>query len=270
MSNLYGLLGEKLTHSFSPQIHSMIFEEININGYYHLFEVKKENLEEAVNAFKVLQLSGINVTIPYKLKVMRYLDEISDEARKIGAVNTVVIRDNKSIGYNTDYYGFGMMLDSAKITINNSKAVILGTGGASKAVEQYLIDNGISEITYVTRDKIKNKMKDYKTIQYEELKDLKNQDIIINCTPCGMFPHIDECPVDSKILINYSAAVDLIYNPKQTKFLQYASDKGMKTINGLYMLVAQAVKAEELWVNKSISTDIVDKIYNKLSKIIYE
>ena len=265
LGSLYGLLGEKLKHSISPKIHSLIFKEGNIQGYYHLFEVEKENLGSAVEGLKALCAKGVNVTIPYKVSVMEYLDEISIEAKKIGSVNTICFNGNKTIGYNTDYYGFGIMLEKNNITVANKSAVILGSGGASKAVLQYILDKGIKDVKIVSRDvsKIKctDKMKYFNLISYDEIKYLKGKDIIINCTPCGMYPNLQCSPVEKEVISDFSVAIDLIYNPSETLFLKYARELGIKGVNGLYMLVGQAVAAEELWNNISIS---VDKIYDKI------
>ncbi|SKA82658.1 shikimate dehydrogenase [Clostridium sp. USBA 49] len=263
MKKLYGLLGGKLSHSFSPEIHSIIFEKTNTDAYYHLFEIKKEDIKHAVKALQVLGVAGVNVTIPYKVEIMEFLDEISIEAKKIGAINTIVFKDNKTYGYNTDYYGFGMTLDKFNVNVKDKKIVLLGTGGVSKAIVQYLYDNNAKEITYVTRDKNKFCGNKNKIIDYNELNNIKNQDIIINCTPCGMFPNIEESPVNKEIFENYTTAIDLIYNPKETKFLKYAYEKKLKTINGLYMLIAQAVKSQELWMNKKIEKKVVDEVYEK-------
>lgn len=268
MSNLFGLIGEKLNHSFSPTIHSIIFQELNMEAYYHLFEVKKGDLRDVVYGLKALGASGVNVTIPYKVGIMKYLDDISDEAEKIGAVNTICFRENKAIGYNTDYFGFGIMLNKFDIDIKNKNAVILGTGGASKAVLQYLLDKDISDVTFVSRDiaKGREKFKEYRIISYDDIKNLSNQDIIINCTPCGMYPKIENCPVIKEDISKFEAAVDLIYNPMETLFLKYARTQGIKAVNGLYMLVGQAIKAEELWNDIEIDGRVIDKIYERIGK----
>ncbi|MCY6369989.1 shikimate dehydrogenase [Clostridium ganghwense] len=264
MKSLYGLLGEKLTHSFSPQIHSEIFKKISIDGHYQLFEVEKKNLVDAVAGLKALKVRGVNVTIPYKVEVMKFLDSISEEAEKIGAVNTICLKNGKSIGYNTDYYGFGMMLNRFNVNLNNKVAVILGTGGAARAVLQYLIDNGVDEVILVSRNKEegKTKFKDFKVISYEELNSVNRLDIVINSTPCGMYPNIENSPLSKDIISKFNIAIDLIYNPKETLFLKYAKETGLKVINGLYMLVDQAVKAEELWNSIKVDSKIVDKIHS--------
>lgn len=268
MSNLFGLVGEKLKHSFSPTIHSIIFNELYMEGYYDLFEIRKQDLEAAVCGLNAIGARGVNVTIPYKVNIMEYLDEVSHEAEKIGAVNTICFKENKTIGYNTDYFGFGIMLDKHNIDIRNKEAVILGTGGASKAVLQYLIDKGIKEIVFVSRDidKTKEKFEDYRIISYEDLKNINNKDIIINCTPCGMYPKVKNCPVSREDISKFQAAVDLVYNPMETLFLKYAKNRGVKEVNGLYMLVGQAVKAQELWNDIEISSEVIDSIYEKIRK----
>ncbi|MCY6959242.1 shikimate dehydrogenase [Clostridium brassicae] len=270
MKNLYGLLGEKLSHSFSPEIHSEIFKEIGVDGYYHLFNVGNNNLENAVFGAKALKISGLNVTIPYKVEIMKNLDTISREAEKIGAVNTICFDGEKVEGYNTDYYGFGMMLDKFHINLKNKRAFILGTGGAARAVIQYLIDNEIQEINVVSRNKenSKQKFKEIKIIDYKELENIDRGEIIINSTPCGMYPNVNISPISRSTISKFKVAVDLIYNPKETLFLKYAKEEGVKDVNGLYMLIGQAVKSEELWNNIKIDNRIVDKIYEKINSKI--
>lgn len=265
---LYGLLGESLKHSISPMIHSKIFKEIMVEGSYELFEIKKEEVEYTINKFKDIGMVGVNVTIPYKTTVMKFIDEISDEAKKIGAVNTICFKDNKTIGYNTDYTGFGMMVEKNDIDIYNKKAVILGSGGAEKAVTAYLIDNGIGEITIVSRRVNKivdiHDKKEINIIPYAEVSSLNDKDIIINCTPCGMYPNVDNCPIDKSSIAKFSIAIDLIYNPKETLFLKHAVNLDMKAVNGLYMLIGQACRAQELWHDIKISAETINSVYERL------
>ncbi|AYD40448.1 shikimate dehydrogenase [Clostridium fermenticellae] len=263
-SCFYGLVGEKLGHSFSPYIHSLILEKLNLNGNYNLFEIEKENLESAVIGLKFLGCRGANVTIPYKIDIIKYLDNISGEAKSIGAVNTIDFKDGKLTGYNTDYYGFGLMLKKNKVELYNKRAIVLGTGGVSKAVYHYFVDNGIADIVFVSRDlnNIK-KDKDINIIEYKELRNINCADVIVNCTPCGMYPKIDESPVDKNIIARFGTAVDLIYNPIETRFLKCAGELGIKGINGLYMLVAQAVVSEEIWNDITIDAEVIDDIYEK-------
>jgi shikimate dehydrogenase len=262
LKNIYGLIGEKLSHSYSPIIHNEILKRINIDGEYVLFEVERGRLKEKINELKY-KVKGLNVTIPYKVEVVEFLDEVSEEAKKIGAINTIDFKDNLLVGYNTDYYGFKAMLDVFNIDIKNKGAVVLGSGGASKAVIHSLLDNGIGEVVLVSRDKIRVEVrfKGIKCIDYSELKHLRNYDYIINCTPVGMYPNIDFSPVDKDILQNYSVAIDLIYNPTKTLFLKKAEEIGIKAVNGLYMLVAQAVKSEEIWNGVNIDKEYVFNIF---------
>lgn len=269
MEKLFGLIGEKLGHTYSPAIHKKIMEEININGYYGLFQVKKENLQYVVSGLKALGYDGINVTIPYKTDIIKYLDYLSPEAEKIGAVNVVAIgKDGMATGYNTDYYGFGMMLKNEKIKIYKENAVILGTGGASKAVSQYLKDNGINHIIFLTRDVMaaKQKFPDDEVASYVQLDKIKNCSTIINTTPLGMYPNIQSTPLEKKYLTGFSQAVDLIYNPLETLFINQAKEAGLKGVNGLYMLVAQAVKSQEIWNGTEISEAVIIKILNFLKQ----
>lgn len=261
---LYGLIGENLGHSISPQIHSMLMENMGIEGYYSLFQVQKSRLSEAVRGLSAIGAVGANVTIPYKVSIIKYLDSLSHEAQKIGAVNTISFKNGEITGYNTDYHGFKKSLEAASIEITGKKAVILGTGGASKAVLQCLMDSGASDVLLVSRSSGNAQDGNIKTMSYEELKKVKGWDMIINCTPVGMYPDIDAEPIDKNVISNFSSAVDLIYNPSETKFLKYARQLGIPNANGLYMLVSQAAAAQEIWQGVSIPDIIVEDIYEKL------
>ncbi len=254
MKNVYGLIGERLEHSFSPQIHQEIFKKMAIEGEYKLFQLKEEELKSAVMEYKAQGVKGLNVTVPYKIKIMAYLDVISEEAEKIGAVNTIALSNGILTGYNTDYKGFGMSLARSRIAVAGKSIVILGTGGASKAVAQYLMDNGAKSITYVSRNPVDGAK------GYDEAVRLKG-DMIINCTPSGMYPRVNVSPVSYGIFEGFGTAVDLIYNPEETVFLKQAKEHGLKTVNGLYMLVSQAVAAHEIWNGISFSEAQVDVIY---------
>lgn len=271
MGKFYGLLGEKLGHSISPQIHNLVFKELNQQGTYQLFQVEKERLKEVVQGLKYLGFSGVNVTIPYKIDIIDHLDNLSEEAKRIGAVNTICFKDGMATGFNTDYYGFGMLLEKFGIHIRHKEIVVLGTGGSSKAVIQYIKDNGAAKITLVTRKLLKESFnKDCQIIDYTELSKNPGGNVIINTTPLGMYPNINASPVEKNILSKFEAAVDLIYNPFETLFLKTARENGSIIANGLYMLVGQAIAAEELWNNISIEKGVVDKIYAQLMENLYE
>lgn len=263
----YGVLGEKLTHSISPEINEKIFSLLNINGAYKTFEVRKEDLSKFAESLKVLKIKGSNVTIPYKEEVMKYLDFISPEAEKIKAVNTILLKDDKLYGYNTDYFGFGTIIRKNIIKINGEVAVVLGTGGASKAVVTFLLDEGIKKLYLVSRTKrcisdYEDSRVEYTT--YAEIKEIKGN-ILINTTPVGMYPNMDKSPVDEKIINNFDTLIDIIYNPRKTKFLEIGNNLNKKTCGGLEMLVGQAIKSEELWQDISISDEVMEEVYSYIN-----
>lgn len=263
----YGLLGEKLSHSLSPEIHSEILKLMNKDGGYKLFEVNRERLHDFAEALKLLKIKGCNVTIPYKRDIMEYIDFISDEAKKIGAINTISLNEGKLYGYNTDYFGFGYMLKVSNIDVKNKIAVILGNGGASRAVVHYLKDNNVKEVYIVSRNPKKDDfiLENVKLISYDELGSLKGN-ILVNTTPVGMYPNTEESPVTKEIISNFDALVDLIYNPIETKFLSYGKELNKINVGGLYMLIGQAAKAQEIWQGTTVNESIIEEIYNKINK----
>lgn len=266
----YGLLGEKLGHSVSPEIHHKVFSIMNIEGAYKKFEVSKEDLGKVADSIKTLKIKGVNVTIPYKRDIMPYLDFIADEAKKIDAVNTILLKDNKLYGYNTDYYGFGTIINRNKVEINDKVAMVLGTGGASKAVVTYLLDNNVSKLYLVSRSKNVVSSYDYSRVEYityEEIKHVKG-DIIVNTTPVGMYPNIDASPVSENIIDNFKVLIDIIYNPRKTKFLEIGENLNKKICGGLEMLVGQAIKSEEFWQGRKIDDKVLDEVYSYIDKVL--
>lgn len=204
---------------------------------YDIFDLNE--IDEVENLFSSPELLGFNVTIPYKEKIMDYLDELSDEAEKIGAVNCVLIHDGKKTGYNTDAFGFEKTLLLHQKP-SQDKALILGNGGAAKAVKYVLDKHNIPSQTISRSTEI-----NFKNLDQETVKEYK---IIIQCTPVGTFPNVDDCldfPFDA--LSSEHLIIDLIYNPNYTRFILNASEKGAKTVNGYYMLEQQAEKAWEIW-----------------------
>lgn len=241
----FALLGEHLSHSYSPLIHKKIFELRNLDYDYELLECKSEELESILNKLKTGEYSGFNVTIPYKKEVMKYLDIISDEASFIGSVNTIKLENGKLVGYNTDYFGFKYELEYYNIDVSGKNCYILGTGGASLAIKKAVLDlNG--KILSVSRTK------NYDTITYGELNDISSDDIIINTTPIGMYPNVDASPISKDIASKVSYVVDIIFNPSVTKLMSYNKN----SYNGLMMLVAQANRAQEIWFNLNEFIDL--------------
>lgn len=243
-----GLVGEKLSHSHSPQIHQELMRKNGISGTYEILEFRKETFDTDFNALKTSGFRGVNVTIPYKETVIPLLDDISSQAKYIGAVNTVLFADGRATGFNTDYDGFLSLLDHNNIIVKGKGAVILGSGGVAKAVAKGLLDRGIYDLTIVSRGK-QNFHGNY-TISYEFFKEAAVKcDILINCTPVGMYPNVDASPV-SKEFVHADTVIDTIYNPEKTLLLKYADELGIKAVNGSYMLLQQAVRAQEIWNGK--------------------
>ena len=247
----YGCIGEVLGHSFSKEIHAKIADY-----EYELCEVKRDDFDRFM---KERSFSGINVTIPYKSAVIPYLYEIDASAKSIGAVNTVLNKDGKLYGYNTDYYGMRFLIEHLGLKLSDRKVVILGTGGTSKTALAVATNIGASEVLRVSRDGKEG------CITYAELYEYHNDaDIIINTTPCGMYPHGDECPVDLSKFPRLWGVIDAIYNPLRTVIVTEALKRGLKAEGGLFMLVAQAVRAAEIFLGTYFSDEFTEEIYKKM------
>lgn len=253
-----GLIGEKLGHSYSKIIHERYFELDNKNEYtYDLIEIPMGNLPVEMERISK-EYDGINVTIPYKLDVMEFLTSISPEAKKIGAVNTIKFTPDGAFGYNSDYFGFRSTLENNGIDIEDRKVVILGTGGASKAALAVCEDMGACSITFVTSGS--KEVKGYTTISYgDEIKG----DVLINCTPVGMYPKMGVSPI-AKLDPEFRAVVDMIYNPTVTELMKQGEAIGAITVNGLNMLVAQGIYSEAIWNDEEVNPDIVKAIFEEL------
>lgn len=263
--NLYGLIGQKLSHSISPIVHNEILKTLNISGKYELYEVEPDKLKGFIEVCRIEGIKGLNVTIPYKILSIDYVDELSQEAQRIGSINTILFDGERAIGYNTDYHGFTLTLDKYNLKVEGKNALILGTGGVVRAILYSLIDKGIKKIYIASRDVkvgLSQKWPDcVEIISYDFIPHLKDVEYIINCTPCGMAPNIEDCPVNKDLIKNFSVAIDLIYNPSKTLFLRYAEEYGLKIYNGLYMLVAQGAISQEIWNGISIDKKQIDIIF---------
>lgn len=252
----YGLIGEHLGHSFSKEIHEQL-------GTYK-YELKELNQHEFITFMETKPFKAINVTIPYKEKVIPYLDYIDPVAKQIGAVNTIINHNGILKGYNTDYLGLKALVDNLGVKLENSNVLILGSGGTSKTAYALCQMCGVKSC-------IKASLEPNSDIEipYSQLPQIASQiDIIINTTPCGMYPNNNQELVDITNFPNLRGVVDVIYNPLRTRLVEHALNKGLKASGGLYMLVAQAVYASNLFQNKNNDNvlDIVNNIYNKLIK----
>ena len=249
----YGLIGEKLSHSFSKEIH-----ESFAPYKYELCEISRENLGSFLQK---REFCAINVTMPYKKEVIPHLDEISNAAQELQAVNCIVNLNSKLCGFNTDYFGMRDLIRKSKIDISNKKILILGTGGTARTSNLVCKDLGAKNITFVSREKKTN------AITYDEAYELYNDaEIIINTTPVGMYPNSYSSPIDLSKFSNLLAVFDAVYNPIRTKLVLDATKMGIYAEGGLYMLVSQAVHAVELFLNEELSENKIEEIYNKILK----
>ena len=243
----FGLLGRKLSHSYSPKIHTFFG-----NYKYELIEKEPENLAEF---FENKDFLGINVTIPYKKDVIKYCDELSPIASKIGAVNTIVNKNGKLYAHNTDYFGFSYMIKKAEIDVKNKKAIVLGSGGASVTCCAVLKDLGACEVVVISRKGENN---------YNNIGKHFDAEIIVNATPVGMYPNVNESIIDLADFKNCEGVLDLIYNPDKTLLLKQAERLNIKFSNGLSMLIAQAKESAEWFLDKKIDNEIIEQAEKEL------
>ena len=247
----YALIGEKLSHSFSKEIHEQIFDY-----KYGIKEIPGDELEAFM---KAKAFRGINVTIPYKQDVIPYLDEISEGAEKIGAVNTIRNTDGYLFGDNTDFLGMRALLLKNGIDVRGRKVLILGSGGTSKTAVAVCENLGAGEVYRVSRT-----AKDG-AISYDEAVRLHaDAEILINTTPCGMFPHTDSMPLDPELFPKLEAVADAVYNPIRTKLVISALNRGLRATGGLYMLVSQAVFAGEIFTGTAVSEEKTDSVFKNM------
>lgn len=244
-----GLLGRKLGHSYSPQIHSQL------GSYdYRLFEKEPEELEDFL---KNGDFTGLNVTIPYKKDVIPFLDELSPRAKALGAVNTIVRRNGKLIGHNTDYFGFETMLLSSGVSLRGKKALVCGSGGASSTACAVLKAHG-ANVVVLSRTGKDN---------YQNLNRHSDAALIVNATPVGMYPNVEASPIeDLAAFPMLEGVLDLVYNPARTSILLKAEALGIPCVNGLRMLVAQAKESAEWFTGESIDDSCIEMIYNRLRR----
>ncbi len=248
MKNKFGLLGRKLGHSLSPQIHSLLCDY-----EYNLYPTEPENLDDF---FSDETLEGYNVTIPYKVEAFNRCATLSETAKKAGSVNTVTRNTDGTLhGDNTDYFGFSYMAEKVGCDFKGKKVLVLGSGGASLTVNLVAADLGAKEIIVVSRTGENN---------YSNIKLHYDADIIVNTTPVGMYPNNGERLIELEKFTKCRKVLDLIYNPARTPLLLDAEKLGINCINGLYMLVAQALRAAEIFTKEEIPLSKIDEVYEKI------
>jgi shikimate dehydrogenase len=263
----FGVIGEKLGHSLSPEIHADLLQQQGIAGTYEKYEMNREEVNQIFDFMKERQITGLNVTIPYKEALFQMVDVLDDHAEQIGAVNTVYLKDGISYGYNTDYIGVTSMLSKAGVDLNGKHIVILGSGGACRALIYGFHLKGAASVTIAARNTAaKQTLKEaFPYIRTCTLQDIPSGDLIINTTPVGMYPNTGKSVVGADVLRRFSVAADIVYNPLNTEFLRIARSEGLQTVTGLMMLVDQAIASEEIWLEKKLDYQIGSRIHDVLA-----
>lgn len=268
-TKLLGVMGHPINHSFSPAIHNAALTDANLDYAYLPLEVPKESLKNTLKWIRTLNFRGFNVTIPHKNDILPLLDEVTEEARTVGAVNTVIRENGRLIGYNTDIVGFIAGLSEANFKAENKNAVILGAGGAARAVIAGLLKEKIKNIAIVARNTEKAQILaknfdkgivccNFADAEYKDI--LKDADIIVNTTPLGMYPNVDAmAPMDFSVVKKSALIYDIIYTPEETKFLREAKENGLQTQNGETMLVEQGAAAFRLWTGEDPNISLMKK-----------
>ena len=268
-TKICALIGDPVEHTVSPAMHNAAFQELGLDYAYIPFRVEPEQLKQAVAGLRALNIIGFNVTIPHKVAVIPLLDSLDPLAKKIGAVNTVVNDNGKLKGYNTDAEGFLRALNEHGFKPNNRKVVVLGAGGASRAVTYVLTQKGASltilnrqqelnwaqDIAWSIREDFK---KEVKVLELGHLPEvLPGTDLLVNATSVGMYPAANKSLVPAKLLVSFPLVFDIVYNPLQTKLLKDAAAAGAQTISGVDMLVWQGALAFEKWTGKKTPVDLM-------------
>ena len=278
-TNVVGVIGHPIEHSMSPPMHNNAFKKMDMDYVYVAFHVLPEDIEKLITSAKTMDIKGLNVTIPHKTTIIPYLDEIDETAEKIGAVNTIRFKDGKAKGYNTD--GTGAIKSIQEYTsLENKDVLIIGAGGASKAIAFTLINENINSLTIANRsednankliDNIK-KQTNFTNIKFLPIADadsiVETVDIIINTTPIGMYPkHEVPAPIKTEKINENHVVMDVIYNPLETTLLKEARINGAVTINGTSMLINQGIVAFEIFTGKTPSYESFEEaLMEQLSK----
>lgn len=272
------LIGNPVEHSISPLIHNTLAKEMGINMVYTAFRVDNDKVDDAIKGAAALGINGLNVTVPHKCTVIDSLAEIDPLARKIGAVNTLVKVENGFKGYNTDIIGLYRELVECDIDIEGKEVIILGAGGASKAITYLCADKGATKIWLLNRTidnavAIANEVNSYfgqvvQPLTLDKYTDIpKGKYPIIQTTSVGLYPNVDNAPVENDDFYELAAVgVDIIFNPACTKFMKKCLEHGAKAYNGLKMLLYQGVAAYELWNNTTVPKELTDKVLALMEK----
>lgn len=269
-TKILGIIGDPVGHSKSPELHRCFAELTNTDYVYHAFHVTGDRLAEAIAGVRALGIAGVNVTAPHKLAVMQYLDEISDEAKRLGSVNTVVNRNGCLCGYNTDAQGFYKSVLRAGGEIKGKDVLIFGAGGATQPIAVLFAAEGAKTLTVINRTEERAKRLAEYTFnrtgkEVLTKRELAHYDVVINTTSAGMKPQLEALPSNSIDFIDENTFVaDMIYNPRETRFLAEARRRGAKTVNGLGMLIYQGILAYELFTG----TKLPENAYEAAERVV--
>ncbi len=258
-TSLYGILGHPVAHSLSPAMHNAAFEALGLNAVYLAFDVT--DLPGAINGVRALNIRGLSVTIPHKVAVMDLLDDIDAVAHRIGAVNTIVNRDGTLVGANTDWLGAVKALEE-KTALGNKRVLVIGAGGSARAVCAGLVERGASvHIANRTKEKARG-LADALGCTWSGLENIRDieADILVNTTSVGMEPQVDSMPVPAEILKRVTLVMDIVYAPLETLLLKKAAESGCETVNGLRMLLLQAVAQFEMWTCMDAPLDVMEQV----------
>lgn len=254
---LYGVIGNPVGHSMSPDIHNAALKDARIDGHYHGFQVENDDLKDAISGMKALGISGINVTVPHKVEIMKYLDKIDVTAERLGAVNTVRREGEQLVGYNTDGEGFlHSLLEALDQPLSELSFLLIGAGGAARAIyttiaqyapKSFDITNRTIEKAEALIETAEGKITSQAITLNAAEERLGEYDVIIHTTSIGMYPNVEETPISLANAKKTAVVCDIVYNPIETKLLREAAGLGLKTVDGVGMFVGQAVRAFELW-----------------------
>lgn len=270
----FAVLGQSLPHTWSPYIHNSLFDAAGLDAVYLPVTVPPERLGSVTDVFRSC-FSGFNVTIPYKEKILPFLDDVDEAARVCGAVNTVEIRNGRTIGHITDGLGMLRAIEEKGVETHQADVLILGGGGAARVAGYAFLSRG-GRVTFAVRDTqkgdalahalAKTQQDGLRRLSVRPLADCAEaHDILINCTPVGMYPHVDVCPVSADVIARCGAVFDAVYNPRETRLLASAKQNGLPTIEGLGMLFYQAVEAQKFWFGDRVASKTEQsRIYGEL------
>lgn len=276
----YALLGEKLSHSLSPQLHAAIYRQLGrTDSIYRSVEVAPDGVADFFAGFSAGAFDGINITIPYKATALPFLQQIDAKAKRLNAVNCVYLRHGELIGYNTDVSGFAYLLRRHSIDLSDANCAILGAGGSAQAVASVLADGGVKSVKVANRSMDKanrltmfiealNSQIKTELVSFDDLSSA-TLDLLVNTTSLGMSPNVGASAMPQADFNNVKAVVDLIYNPAETMIMREAAAHGAKTINGLEMLVAQAVYSAEIWFGGNVISKIdMDALTAEMAELV--